>query len=442
MSSNKDFTVAIVGGGFVGLTCAIELAKSGVHVEVFEAASGYGDVGAGINIGPNAYRVLEAMGIVDDVKAVLEDQGPPMSLVTFVKGEDVRNVVYQYPDDKRTNQGFGVHRGYFLKALARILPDNVVSHLNKRATTVTTLSDGRVRVDFADGSEHFADVVIGADGIKSTVRAHVFDEGGDRLVDTLCRAYRTLVPMQRLLDAGINPKLLEPHTRCWMGNGKYILMYPISSNTMLNIAAFVTDYSKDMVPAGPQSSWSTWVRRSSRDEFIAAYSDYGPDALAILNCVENVNKWDVHGIYPALERTVARAPEDGEAKVEGTEKANTVIVGDAAHPMLPHLGAGAGVGIEDAFVLARLLAHPQTKRENIGDILRAYETVRLPRGAYVANASRRAGSIYQGHGPSGPDDAGRKKDLDLQWEETWEHDARNDVAKAVEALVEGGVFMP
>ena len=136
-------------------------------------------------------------------------------------------------------------------------------------------------------------------------------------------------------------------------------MYPISSGTMLNIAAFVTDYTRDMVPAGPQSSWSTWVRTSSREELLQQYSDFGPDAQAILKCVDKVSKWAVHGIYPALETHVARAPGD-----EGT-KLNTVIMGDAAHAMLPHLGAGAGVGIEDAFVMARLLAHPQTKRENL-----------------------------------------------------------------------------
>lgn len=148
------------------------------------------------------------MGIVDDLKAVLEDQGPPMSLMTFVKGEDVHNVVYQvhsysfphrgtslrcdeqYPSDKRTDQGFGVHRcvhisylisrtvsyhgphsGLFLKALERLLPPSVGQHFNKRCTSTVTAPDGRVRISFADGTEHTADVVIGADGVKSAVRA-------------------------------------------------------------------------------------------------------------------------------------------------------------------------------------------------------------------------------------------------------------------------------
>ena len=75
------------------------------------------------------------------------------------------------------------------------------------------------------------------------------------------------------------------------------------------------------------------------------------------------------------------------------------------------------------------------------DVLRAYNAVRVPRGAYVANASRKAGSVYMGHGPSGPDDAGRKKDVDLQWEQTWEHDARDDVKAVVRSLTESGVFV-
>ena len=87
-------------------------------------------------------------------------------------------------------------------------------------------------------------------------------------------------------------------------------MYPISSGTMLNIAAFVTDYTRDMVPAGPQSSWSTWVRTSSREELLHQYPDFGPDAQAILKCVDKVSKWAVHGIYPALETHVALVRDD------------------------------------------------------------------------------------------------------------------------------------
>ena len=135
---------------------------------------------------------------------------------------------------------------------------------------------------------------------------------------------------------------------------------------MLNIAAFTISYTDPMIPAGPKSSWSSWVKPVPRSELLDAFSDFGVDAQKILGCAdENVSKWAAHGLYPALESYVARAPgEDG--RVGGKEEGvNSVLVGDAAHAMMPHLGAGAGAGIEDAFVLARLLAHPRTTRENL-----------------------------------------------------------------------------
>ncbi|VDB92182.1 unnamed protein product [Peniophora sp. CBMAI 1063] len=441
MCSQKDFTIAIVGGGFVGLVCAIELARAGIPVNVFEATSGYGDIGAGVGIGPNALRVLKHMGIADEIESVLEDQGPHQSLMTFVRGEDVHHVVYQYPSDKRKDQGLAVHRAAFLNALLRVVPSNVKSHLNKRCVSVSTMPDGRARVRFADGTEHIADVVVGADGIKSVVRAHALGDKDDRLVDTLCCAYRTLVPMQQLLDAGVDPELLKPHARCWMGNGKHIIMYPVSSGTMLNIAAFTTDRSRPMQPAGPKSSWSTWVSPAPLSEVLSAFSDFGPDAKAILGCIDVPSKWAVHGMYPPMDTYVGRARTEGESRDRpGMMKVNAVLVGDAAHAMLPHLGAGAGAGIEDAFVLARLLAHPQTKRRNLNEVLRAYDSVRVPRGAYIANASKRAEDAYQGRGPNGSSDAGRRKDLTLQWERVWEHDAQTDVQRAIGALVARGVF--
>ncbi|VDB92179.1 unnamed protein product [Peniophora sp. CBMAI 1063] len=404
-SYSKDFTIAIVGGGFVGLVCAIGLAKAGVPVDVFEASSEYGAVGAGIGVGPNAQRVFEAMGIIDDLKDVLEDQGPPQSLFTFVKGENVHNVVYQYPSDKREDQGFAVHRGLFLKALAQLLPENVKQHFNKRCTAVSTTPRGSARIRFADGTEHVADIVIGADGIKSAVRASSTKE--DRLANTLCTAYRGLVPMQRLLDAGVGPELLLPHARCWMGNDKHIIMYPVSNGTMLNIAAFTTDYTRPMPAAGPQSSWSTWVSPTTPADVLSAFSDFGPAAKSILGCMDSPNRWAVHGMYPPKRSYVGHAKDELEGWAMRVGRTNTVLI---------------------------------AKRQNLTDILQAYDKVRVPRGAYIANLSLRAGEIYHGRGPSGPSDAGRRKDLGLQWEGIWGHDVRWDVQRIVDDLFAKGVF--
>ncbi|KZV73542.1 FAD/NAD-P-binding domain-containing protein [Peniophora sp. CONT] len=430
----KDFTVAIIGGGVVGLVCAIGLARAGVQVDLFEAASKYGEIGAGIGIGHNALRVFEAMGILEDINKAT--QGPRLPFFTFLLGADPHTIIYQFPDDMvEKDQGLGVHRASLIKALASLLPSSVRSHFRMRCVGVTAAPNGRAEVRFADGSVHAADIVIGADGIKSVVRGQVLGDKGERLVDTGHRCYRSLFPVQRLLDAGVDTTTLAP--RGWMGPSKHLVSYRIGDGSMFNLAAFATDHDKVNVPAGPQTSWADWVSPVPRAELLDAMSDFGSDARAILECTdESVTKWKIHGLYPPLETHVGSAPsEDG-----GEGKLNVVLIGDAAHAMVPYLASGASAGIEDAYVLASLLGHPQTGRANLSDILRVYNTVHVPRAAYIANASKRAGEVYHGRGPSGPSDEGRRKDLDSQWTSIWDYDVKAEVAKAIEVLVGAGVF--
>lgn len=147
---------------------------------------------------------------------------------------------------------------------------------------------------------------------------------------------------------------------------QHIITYCIMNGTMLNISALVTDFDHAMVPAGPQASWATWVQPATREDVLAAFTDFGPDVRAIFECIEKPNKWSMHGLYPPLESHVfsAKADARGDASEEAS-KSNIVLVGDAAHAMLSNLGAGASVGIEGAYVLTSLLAHPQTRRANL-----------------------------------------------------------------------------
>ncbi|KZV73524.1 FAD/NAD-P-binding domain-containing protein [Peniophora sp. CONT] len=443
MNTQKDFSVAIVGGGITGLILAIGLARAGMQVDVFEAASKYGEIGAGVGIGPNAMRALENMGILDDIRAHCDDRGRPMPIFRFVRAADPHDEIYKYPEaSDMKDQGLGLHRAAFLKALVGLLPDGVHSHFSKRCVAIMSaprgdghvclgdghvcLGDGHVCLRFADGSTHETDIVVGADGIKSTVRTQVFGAKGDHLVDTGSRIYRGLVPMQRLLDAGLSENTIRPIPRCWMGKDKHLVTFPIMDNTVLNVGAVAEDYAHKMVPAGPQGEWSSWVEPVSQQEMMEEFKNFGRDAKAILACMDSPNRWKVHGLYPPL-------------KTFGS-KLNVALLGDAAHAMVPYLGSGAGAGIEDAYVLASLLSHPQTQRANLSDVLQAYDTVRVPRATYIANASERAGNVYRGNGPSGPSDEGRRRDLHMQWEKVWRADVREDVPKALELLVDNGAF--
>ncbi|VDB84926.1 unnamed protein product [Peniophora sp. CBMAI 1063] len=440
MRSSKDFTIAIVGGGIVGLLCAIGLAQEGITVDVFEAAAKYGEIGAGIGIGANALRVLKDLGILAQIKARSESMQSTQNSIEFMRGTEPHNMIYEYPEQDDL-KGLGFHRAAFLDILAGLLPDKVHSHFKKRCTSVLQDADERVRLGFSDGSEHVADLVIGADGIKSAIRAQVFGADGDRLVDTGTVAYRALVPVQRLRAAGVKEEFLKPMPRGYLGEEKHIIITNIMGGAVFNVAACTTDFARVMSPAGSQASWAAWVESASPAEILAAFSDFGPELRKIIEGAEGANKWAIHGLYPPLKEHVASA-KDGVQSEDGgvVGKRNVVLIGDSAHAMLPHLGSGASVGIEDAYVLKSLLSHPQTERANLSDVLRAYSQVRVPRAQYVTIASKRAGDIYQGHGPSGPSDAQRRSDLDLQWDEIWRYDANEEVSQAVKILEEGGFF--
>ena len=137
--------------------------------------------------------------------------------------------------------------------------------------------------------------------------------------------------------------------------------------TVLNIAACPLDYTRSMVPAGAQSSWTSWVVKVPQQEMLDLFGNFGRDARTILEQVKEPTRWSMCGLYPPLESYVGVAKVDGRDDDEGPSGSpvNAALVGDAAHAMLPFLGAGAGAGIEDAYVLARLLSHPQTQRSNI-----------------------------------------------------------------------------
>ncbi|VDB92175.1 unnamed protein product [Peniophora sp. CBMAI 1063] len=435
MNAQQDFRVVLIGGGIVGLICAIALAQKGVQVDIYEAATKYGEIGAGVTIQHNAHPILKDLGLLDEIAKAAA--GPRLPLFGFVMGPDSRESVYQYPENAvEKDQGIGLHRAVLINTLVRFLPPGVHSHFRKRCTDVITNQDGRVEVQFADGSRTVADIVIGADGIKSAIRGLVLGPKGDRLVDTGHRCYRNLLPIQRLMEAGVNTNALVP--RCWMGSRKHLVSYPIGDGAMYNMAAFATDLSKVMVPAGSQSSWTDWVIPAPRTELQAAFVDFDSDARAILEQAdESVTKWKIHGLYPPLECHVGSAPTSSTGV---GSKANVVLIGDAAHAMVPYLGSGASVGIEDAYELANLLSHPQTCRDNLSDVLHAYNEARVPRTTFVANASKRAGEVYHGLGPSGPSTDGRRRDLDRQFDEIWHHDAQAEVRQIVQALVDGGVF--
>lgn len=235
---------------------------------------------------------------------------------------------------------------------------------------------------FQDGTEATADVVLGADGIKSAVRRFVAgtsDQEADPNVKfSRTRCYRLLVPTKKAAAAGVQTDFRARPT-CFVGENKHLITFTIRSGTMINVVAFSSDADSDPEHYPPASIEP--AERVSTEHVLATYEGWGPEVRNLLSCGDNPTRWTINVVYP---------PIPPEKWVRGP----VAILGDAAHGMLPHLGAGAGQGIEDAYLLGKLLGHPQTTLENVDDVLKVYAAVRQPRAQRVWEGSRRAGDVF------------------------------------------------
>jgi len=419
---DQDFKVAIVGGGVCGLTLAVALAKEGVKFDLYEAASKFGEIGAGIGIGPNAVRILQELELIDDVLARSDEQTLNMRSFLFRSGFGEHEEIYDYPAQP-DDFGMGIHRAAFLDALVNKV-DPHSTHFNKRCTNIepSGSDSSQLTLRFADGTTASADVVLGADGIKSTVRRAITPDIHHPPSFSNTVAYRGLVPIGDVKAAGVKTDLTKRPIN-FVGKGKHIIVFPIKGDTVINVVAFVTDRSVEIGQANlpPEEPWVTPV---TKEELLEQYAGWGSDVTGLLGCIQNPNKWSIHVVSPPLKSYVNK---------------RIALLGDAAHGMLPHLGAGAGQGLEDAFVLAKLIGHPQTNKSNVERILRVYDKVRLARSQMVWEGSRSAGDKYEGYGPHGFTTEGLREDFTGIWEDVWHWDIREDVSRAFRAMKQFGI---
>ncbi|KAI0800720.1 FAD/NAD-P-binding domain-containing protein [Fomes fomentarius] len=421
--SAKNFEIAIIGGGVCGLAAAVALQKAGLNVEVFEAAAAFGEIGAGIGLGPNAVRALEALGLLDAVRQKL----PPGDLSSrgflFYNGVGEHDLVYDYPPAPE-DISISMHRAAFLDALVGLV-DPRRTHFNKRCTLISEPNNSdRLVIHFADGSTHETDVVLGADGIKSVVRTFVLGGteaavGADqRVAFANTAAYRGLIPYAVLKAAGFKTQLTD-RPACFLGPSKHVIVVPIKNGEIINVAAFSAQYD---VPIGSQNlpEGTPWVDGIAREDLQKEFEGWGNDVATLLRFMpERTSRWSVHVVDPPLQ-SYARG--------------RVALLGDAAHAMLPHLGAGASQGIEDALLLVRLLTRPEINLNSVEAAFKAYSEVRKPRCESVWTASYHAGSTYDHHGPHGPTSEGLSEDLKDLWKPIWRYNVDGDIDSAVALL--------
>ncbi|KAJ3558545.1 hypothetical protein NM688_g857 [Phlebia brevispora] len=421
-SSSKQLDIAIVGGGVTGLVCAVALAKRGVYAHVYESKPLFDEVGVGLGLGPNALRVLEEIGVLRDALTASGETHPTMIPFLFLSGMDGHEVIYDYPrapDDVSA----GLPRYSFVKALAAHI-DPTYAHFSKKCIDISTSNTNPPRsvLHFSDGTSAEADVVLVANGVKSSVRGAVTGtQSTDNLAfgNTIC--YRAVVSPDQARASGVKTDLSERPV-CFMGEDKHFIIFPIKGGELINIVAFAADRTIKIGDVNLPPERPTVVPASVK-EMLEVYDGWGNDVVRLLGCMIKANKWYVNVVYPPLKTYV---------------KGKVALMGDAAHGMLPHLGAGAGQGIEDAYLIAQLLSLPEANGSNVETLLRVYDEVRRPRALSVWEGSVRQGDNYDWRGKSGPSREGVRKDLAGSFDFVWNYPVHEDFKKAASRLQELG----
>lgn len=364
--------VAVVGAGIGGLALAGALARAGMRCEVYEQTKRLAEVGAGVQLAPNAVRPLRRLGIGPALRA----RGVRIE-ATEIRGWDGR-LVARTPLGEECERLFGapyytVHRADLHEALVNSVPADQL-HLGHRLRRVEEDADG-VTLRFEDGATRRADVVVGADGIHSAVRdALVHDEP----VFSGLGVYRGLLPMERLPRSATR----DAAVRLWLGPGAHIVCYPVSGGAQVSFAA--------TAPLA-EPTGESWTAEADAEDLVREFGDWRGLPAQIANAVRaagRVRRWALHDREPLQQWSTARL----------------TVLGDAAHPMLPFMAQGANQAVEDAFDLAGCLAGVGS--DGVPAALARYESLRAPRTASIQQGSRGNGDVL--HLPDG--EAQRERD--------------------------------
>ncbi len=362
----------ISGGGVGGLTAALALARAGLRVTVFERAEDFGDVGAGLQLAPNATRRLRALGLLERVErhGLAVDQA---RLRRARDGADLARAPLGAIAELRWGAPYLViHRADLLGVLVAACEAEPAIELRRGvAVGGFAVASGGVEVAKRRGDELGrvnADVLIAADGLRSAQRERFGFGLGDAPVWSGRVAWRALAP------SGAVPEFARKYeTGLWLGPRAHLVHYPLRNGELINIVAITEDGWR-----GADAS-DLWDAAGDKDVIARGFERWHPDARALIAAAPEWRRWPVFDRAPTRRWT---APQ-GAARV--------ALLGDAAHPMTPFLAQGAAQAIEDASALGDAFAR---LGGDIGATLAAYENARAARAAKVVLASRRQGGIY------------------------------------------------
>ena len=344
----------IAGGGIGGLTAALCLDHFGIDTVVLEAAPELGEVGAGIQISPNAMKVFEALGL-DAALAEQAFRPEGIELRMGISGRKlIRTPLGDVAQARWGSPYLHIHRADLISVLRDALDERAAGALQLGAMVESYTQTGTgITAHLADGDTVAADVLIGADGIHSRIRAQMLGRDGAEFTGNV--AWRATVPVTRLgADAP------APLATAWMGRGKHAVTYLLKGGELANLVAVVE-----------RDDWTqeSWSELGSRDEALADFAGWHPVVTRLIGETGSLYRWALFD-RPPLATWV-----DGRS----------ALLGDAAHPMLPFQAQGAAMAIEDGWAVAAKLANGGT---NIPDALQAYQHMRKPRATDVQASSR------------------------------------------------------
>ncbi|KAF7428196.1 hypothetical protein PC9H_007417 [Pleurotus ostreatus] len=419
LKSRTYLPVLLSGGGIGGLVCAIALSKyPNIDVEVYEKNSSFEEIGAGISLWPRAWKILRRMGLEKDLLEQTHNQPEEEIAIAIRLMANDETHLHTYDVKGKGRAVFSsFHRADFQRVLLKHLPAACKVTFSKRLESFAHTADSHIELRFRDGGSSACDILVGADGIRSSVRRCMLAEQAIEASRTYTG--RVPCPHAESLLSGVEPQrtgiilyravfpawklrtkwpghAVFKHTIQYQGKVAHLIAYAISRGELINIG--IVDFQPD--PSTPQDV----VERLK-----VLCEGWDPEIMAIVECIEEIKPWAVC-VVPPLESFVHK---------------RAVLLGDSAHAMIPFLGSGAGQAIEDADILATLLGHAASSGCAAEEVLEVYDSIRRPFAQGVALKSEHQGHLYSEiHQPESHErfqdhfiGVGQRMTANLEW--TW-----------------------